>query len=97
MGKPKASVTSVAGDGGQLGQHCSRTERRADEAVWQVEERLKCAYLEEHIGDEFDVLVTSVTPFGLFVRLPGLQIDGLIHVTALPRDYYHPTAGGTAN
>lgn len=79
----------------ELGQHCSRTERRADEAVWQVEERLKCAYLEQHIGAEFDVLVASVTPFGLFVRLPHLQIDGLIHVTALPRDYYHPTAGGT--
>ncbi|MFL2547446.1 MAG: ribonuclease R [Candidatus Rariloculaceae bacterium] len=78
-----------------LGQHCSRTERRADEAVWQVEERLKCAYLEQHVGDEFDVLVSSVTPFGLFVRLPELQIDGLIHVTALPRDYYHPVAGGT--
>ena len=31
----------------------------------------------------------------MFVRLPELQIDGLIHVTALPRDYYHPVAGGT--
>ena len=41
------------------------------------------------------MLVTSITPFGLFVRLPDLQIDGLIHVTALPRDYYHPAAGGT--
>ena len=80
----------------QLGEHCSRAERRADEAVWQVEERLKCAYLESHIGDEFDVLVASVTSFGLFVRLPELQIDGLVHVTALPRDYYHLAAGGTA-
>ncbi|MGI9259167.1 MAG: ribonuclease R [Gammaproteobacteria bacterium] len=79
----------------QLGQHCSRTERRADEAVWQVEERLKCQFLQDHIGDEFDVFVTSVTPFGLFVRLPKLQIDGLVHVTALPGDYYHPSAGGT--
>jgi ribonuclease R len=79
----------------EFGQHCSRTERRADEAVWQVEERLKCAYLEQHVGDEFDVLVSSVTPFGLFVRLPDLQIDGLVHVTALPGDYYHPEAGNT--
>ena len=80
----------------QLGEQCSRAERRADEAVWQVEERLKCAYLKDRIGDEFDVLVTGVTSFGLFVRLPDLQIDGLVHVTALPRDYYHPAAGGTA-
>ncbi|HEY5623750.1 MAG TPA: ribonuclease R, partial [Gammaproteobacteria bacterium] len=79
----------------RLGEQCSRAERRADEAVWQVEERLKCRYLEQHIGDEFDVLVTAVTPFGLFVRLPGLQMDGLIHVTALPGDYYRPGAGGT--
>ena len=80
----------------RLGEQCSRAERRADEAVWQVEERLKCAYLKDRVGDEFDVLVTGVTSFGLFVRLPDLQIDGLVHVTALPRDYYHPTAGGTA-
>ena len=80
----------------RLGEQCSRAERRADEAVWQVEERLKCAYLKVRVGDEFDVLVTGVTSFGLFVRLPDLQIDGLVHVTALPRDYYHPTAGGTA-
>ncbi|MEE8237304.1 MAG: RNB domain-containing ribonuclease, partial [Gammaproteobacteria bacterium] len=80
----------------QLGEQCSRAERRADEAVWQVEERLKCAYLLDRIGEEFDVLVTGITSFGLFVRLPSLQIDGLVHVSALPRDYYHQTAGGTA-
>ena len=80
----------------QLGEHCSRAERRADEVVWQVEERLKCAYLQDRIGDEFDVLVTGITSFGLFVRLSDLQIDGLVHVTALPRDNYHQTAAGTA-
>ena len=79
----------------QLGEQCSRAERRADEAVWQVEERLKCAYLQDHVGDDYDVLVTGVTSFGLFVRLSDLQIDGLVHVTTLPRDYYHLTAGGT--
>jgi len=80
----------------QLGDHCSRTERRGDEAVWQVEERLKCAFLKERIGEEFEVSVTSVVPFGLFVRISELQTDGLIHVTSLPRDYYHRNAGGTA-
>jgi ribonuclease R len=80
----------------KLGELCSRAERRADEAVWQVEERLKCAFLSSRVGDEFDVIVTSVTSFGLFVRLPAMQIDGLVHVSSLPRDYYHPTDGGTA-
>ena len=45
---------------------------------------------------ELDVVVASVTPFGLFVRLSQLQIDGLIHVTSLPRDYYHRDGTGTA-
>jgi len=79
----------------QLGEHCSRTERRADQAVWQVEERLKCAYLKRHIGREFDVMVASVAAFGLFVRVHELQIDGLVHVSGLPDDYYHREAGGS--
>ena len=71
------------------------TERRADEAVWQVEERLKCAYLKAHIGREFEVLVASIAAFGLFVRVRELQIDGLVHVSGLPEDYYHREAGGS--
>jgi len=78
-----------------LGEHCSRTERRADEAVWQVEERLKCLFLKEQIGKEFDVVVASIAPFGLFVRVKALQIDGLVHVTGLPDDYYRREAGGS--
>jgi ribonuclease R len=31
----------------------------------------------------------------LFVRLPEVQADGLVHVTALPRDYYHRDPAGT--
>ena len=79
-----------------LGQHCSRAEQRADEAVWDVEERLKCAWLKDRVGDDFTVSVAGIAPFGLFVRVPDLGIDGLIHVTSLPRDYYHVSAGGSA-
>jgi ribonuclease R len=78
-----------------LGEHCSRTERRADDAVREVAERLKCIYLRDHVGETFDVIVSGVAPFGLFVRLPSLQVDGLVHVTSLPRDYYHRDATGT--
>ncbi|HSG63691.1 MAG TPA: ribonuclease R [Gammaproteobacteria bacterium] len=78
-----------------LGEHCSRAERRADEAVWQVEERLKCAYLKSQIGREFEVMVASIVAFGLFVRVHELQIDGLVHVSGLPDDYYHREAGGS--
>jgi ribonuclease R len=79
----------------QLGEHCSRTERRADDATREVAERLKCIFLKERVGEEFEVIVSAVVPFGLFVRLPALQIDGLVHVTALPRDYYHRDPSGT--
>ncbi|RPI57607.1 MAG: RNB domain-containing ribonuclease, partial [Lysobacterales bacterium] len=79
----------------RLGEHTSRTERRADEATREVAERLKCIYLKERVGDTFDVVISSVVPFGLFVRLPEIQSDGLVHVTALPRDYYHKDATGT--
>ena len=79
----------------RLGEHTSRTERRADEATREVAERLKCIYLKERVGDTFDVVISSVVPFGLFVRLPEIQADGLVHVTSLPRDYYHKDATGT--
>lgn len=79
-----------------LGRHCSRAEQRADEAVWDVEERLKCAWLKDRVGDRFAVSVSGIVPFGLFVRVAELGIDGLVHVSSLPRDYYHADAGGSA-
>ena len=51
--------------------------------------------LEGAVGETFDVVISSVVPFGLFVRLPEIQADGLVHVTALPRDYYHKDPTGT--
>jgi ribonuclease R len=79
----------------RLGEHCSATERRADEATREVVDTLKCIYLKDHIGETFDAVIASVVAFGLFVRLPGIQADGLVHVTALPRDYYQRDPGGT--
>lgn len=73
----------------ELGEHCSWTERRAEEASRDVDERLKCQFMQRHIGDEFDGLITGVTSFGLFVELDGLGVSGLVHVTALSNDYYH--------
>jgi ribonuclease R len=57
---------------------------------------LKCVYLKERVGETFDVVIASVAPFGLFVRVAEVQADGLVHVTALPRDYYHRDPTGTA-
>jgi ribonuclease R len=73
----------------QRGEHCSMTERRADDATREVEAWLKCEYLQSHVGDEFDGVVAAVTSFGLFVELKDLYIEGLVHISGLPGDYYH--------
>ncbi len=72
-----------------LGEHCSVTERRADDATREVEAWLKCEFLRDKLGETFDGLITAVTGFGLFVELRDLYIEGLVHISALPGDYYH--------
>ena len=69
--------------------HCSHNERRADEAERDVDERYKCAWMEKHVGSEFEGIVSGVTSFGLFVELTESRISGLVHITQLPNDYYH--------
>ena len=71
------------------GEHSSMSERRADDATREVDSWLKCEYLQEHVGDEFDGVISAVTGFGLFVELKDLYIEGLVHITALPGDYYN--------
>jgi ribonuclease R len=77
----------------QLGVHTSMTERRADEAARDVTNWLKCHFMQDKIGEDFDGTISGVTSFGLFVTLDGLNIDGLVHITELGRDYFHFDAG----
>ncbi|TDG12794.1 ribonuclease R [Seongchinamella unica] len=72
-----------------FGEHSSMAERRADDATREVNAWLKCEYLQEHVGDEFDGVIAAVTSFGLFVELIDIYIEGLVHITALPGDYYN--------
>ena len=74
---------------GELADHCSMTERRAEDASRDVDDRLKCMYMQQHVGDQFDGIVSGVTSFGLFVELNRTRVNGLVHVTGLPNDYYH--------
>jgi ribonuclease R len=75
-----------------LGRQCSAAERRADEATREAMDWLKCEFMQERVGEEFDVLVTGVVEFGLFVQIPEFQIDGLVHVSSLGGDYYRRDA-----
>lgn len=71
-----------------LGKHCSMTERRADDASREVVERLKCEYMQKHIGEIYEGTISAVTGFGVFVELKDLFVSGLVHVSSLQGDYY---------
>ncbi len=71
------------------GDHCSTTERRADDATRDAIDWLKCEYMMSRIGQEFSGIITSVTGFGLFVELDEIFVEGLVHITSLDNDYYH--------
>ena len=72
-----------------MGEHCSTNERRANEATRDAEFALKCEYMLDKIGNEYDAKVTGVVPFGLFVELSEHYVEGLVHITSLPKDYYN--------
>lgn len=65
------------------------TERRADEATRDVVNWLKCEFMQDRVGETFAGVITAVTGFGIFVELRDIYVEGLVHVTALPADYYH--------
>lgn len=71
-----------------LGDYSSMTERRADDATRDAVRWLKCQYIQKHIGEEFEGLISGVTRFGFFVELKEIYVDGLVHVTSLRNDYY---------
>ena len=70
------------------GTQTSDTERRAEKASRYVESWLKCHYMKDHVGEDFDGVVTSVTSFGLFVTLSDLYIDGLVHISNVGDDFF---------
>jgi ribonuclease R len=77
------------GDWEEIGLACSLTERRADEATRDVEDWLKCYYMRDRIGETFSGSVSAVVPFGLFVALDDVFVEGLVHVSDLGNDYFH--------
>jgi len=93
-GEPKERWTPTGGWHSEfeemlkLGEHCSMTERRADAATRNVAAWLKCDFMQDHVGEVFSGIISSVTGFGFFVRLNDLFIDGLVHVSTLDNDYY---------
>lgn len=73
----------------RMGEHCSALERRADDASRDSADALKCEFMLDKVGDNFSGVIASVNSFGLFVELDEIFITGLVHITALDKDYFH--------
>ena len=78
----------AAGDLDTAAAHISMTERRAEEVERGVDSWLKCVLAEARIGQSCGGTVAAVMPFGLFVELHDLGVQGLLHVSGLGRDYF---------
>jgi len=72
----------------EIADESSQSERRADEAERELMEWKKAKFMEQHLGDEFDGLIVSVTKFGMFVELSDMFIEGLVPIASLQDDYY---------
>jgi ribonuclease R len=72
----------------KLGLICSANERRADDASRDVEAWLKSYYMRERVGETFSGTVSAVVPFGVFVVLDDLFVEGLVHVSELGSEYF---------
>src|SRR5579883_2754860 len=72
----------------KAGEHCSMTERRADDATTEVTDWLKCEFMMDKVGQEFSGVISGVTSFGIFVELLDIYVEGLVHIATLPDDYY---------
>ena len=71
----------------EVAKHSSEMERRADEAERETEKLKKVEYMEQHIGEVYEGVISGITNYGLYVELPN-TIEGMVHVNALEGDYY---------
>ena len=70
-----------------IANHSSKRERIANEAEWDLDDMKKAEYISNYLNVPFEVVVTSVTKFGIFVEIPKKMINGLIHISQL-KEYY---------
>ena len=72
----------------QIAEHSSEREQAAINAERDVDDMKMAEYMEKHVGEQFDGIITNVSNFGFFVQLPNL-VEGLVHVKSLIDDYYN--------
>lgn len=79
----------------EIAEHTSNRERRAIEAERDTDELKKAEFMLQHIGEEFEGIVSSVANFGMFVELPN-TVEGMVHVSSMTDDYYQFAEGQMA-
>ncbi|MBV1876279.1 MAG: ribonuclease R [Pseudomonadales bacterium] len=72
----------------EFGLNTSMTERRAESAVYEVLEWIKCDYISDRVGEIQAGVITGVTKFGFFVELSEIFVEGLVHISTLASDYF---------
>ncbi|MCG7341744.1 ribonuclease R [Staphylococcus auricularis] len=72
----------------EIAEHTSQRERRAIDAERDTDELKKAEYMVQHIGEEFEGVISSVANFGMFIELPN-TIEGMVSVANMTDDFYH--------
>jgi len=85
---PVAYARKVKGAIDTISRHCSETERTAEKAERQAIKVKQVAYMAHHLGEEYAGIVTGVTPYGFFVRLGNMGVEGMVRVSSIDDDYY---------
>ncbi|SMN11547.1 3'-to-5' exoribonuclease RNase R [uncultured Candidatus Thioglobus sp.] len=73
----------------ELGEQMSVTERRANMATRDVEQWLKCEYMSDKVGEEFNGIISGVASFGIFIELTEVFVEGMISIRDLGDEYYN--------
>ncbi len=71
----------------EVAKHSSKMERRAEEAERECDKLKKAEYMQQHIGERYEGVISSVTSWGLYVELPN-TVEGLVHISKLSDDFY---------
>ncbi len=72
----------------EVAKHSSKAERRAEEAERETDKMKKEEYMEDHVGERYEGVISGITQWGIYVELPN-TVEGLIHVSALAGDFFY--------
>ncbi|MBQ8234185.1 MAG: ribonuclease R [Bacilli bacterium] len=70
-----------------IAEHSSYKERCSIDCEREVDDMKKAEYMEDHVGEEFIGMISTVTSFGMFIELSNL-IEGLVKLDSLKGEFY---------